>query len=279
MSSSPSPDSPVAGHRRRQRGRGQCRLPAQRGVRDLPDHAILDDGRTRRSVVRRASPQHLGRRADRDRDAERGRRGRRGARLAAGWGPHDDLHGVARAAADDPEHVQDRRRTDARGLPCRGTGARLACAVDLRRPPGRDGRARHRLRATGLGLGAGSPRPGRDRADGHARVARAVRALLRRLPHLARDHAHPDAVRRRPAGTDRSIARHGASRRVAEPGPSVHPRHGAEPRRLLPDARGRQSPSTRACRPWSRPRWRASPRARDGSTASWSTRARPMPSA
>ena len=39
------------------------------------------------------------------------------------------------------------------------------------------------------------------------------------------------------------------------------------------------NPSTRECRPWSRPRWHASPRARDGSTASWSTRARPMPSA
>ena len=31
------------------------------------------------------------------------------ARSPAGWGPGDDVHRVAGPAADDPEHVQDRR--------------------------------------------------------------------------------------------------------------------------------------------------------------------------
>jgi hypothetical protein len=38
---------------------------------------------------------------------------------SAGRCADDDLHGVAGPAADDPEHVQDRRRADADGLPRR----------------------------------------------------------------------------------------------------------------------------------------------------------------
>jgi pyruvate-ferredoxin/flavodoxin oxidoreductase len=80
-----------------------------------------------------------------------GGRGGGGARRAPGRRPDDDLHGVAGAAADDPQHVQDRRRADPGGLPCRRPLAGHARPLDLRRPPGRDGRARHRLRPAGLG--------------------------------------------------------------------------------------------------------------------------------
>ena len=69
--------------------------------------------------------QHLGHRAGRGRDAVRGRRRRRRARRAAGRGARDDLHGLAGPAADDPQHVQDRRRADA-VLPCTSRPARVA---------------------------------------------------------------------------------------------------------------------------------------------------------
>ena len=58
--------------------------------------------------------EHLGQRPGRPGDAERRRRRRRGARRAAVGRADDDLHGVAGPAADDPQHVQDRRRTDRR---------------------------------------------------------------------------------------------------------------------------------------------------------------------
>ena len=53
--------------------------------------------------------ERLGQRAGGDRDAERGRGGRRPARRPAGRGADDDLHRVPGPPAHDPEHVQDRR--------------------------------------------------------------------------------------------------------------------------------------------------------------------------
>ena len=100
------------------------------------------------------------------------------------------------------------------------------------------------VRATGFAmlasaLGAGGARLGRDRPGGDARGARPVRALLRRLPHLARgreDRALDDddlralvdeSTRARAPRSAALIAR--ATRRA---------RHRAEPRRVLPVARG-----------------------------------------
>ena len=76
-------------------------------------------------------------------------------------------------------------------------------------------------RTTGLGdalleLGAGSARPRADRAGRHARVARAVPPLLRRLPHLARGQQDRGPVGRRPARDDRRRARARASRAGAQ---------------------------------------------------------------
>ncbi len=138
--------------------------------------------------------QHLGQRAPRGGDAVRRRRRRRGPRRAAGRRAGDHLHRVAGPAADDPQHVQDRRRAHADGVPCRGARTRHPCAVDLRRPLRRDVHPRHRLRAAGLELGAGGPRLRRHRHRGHARRAGAGAALLRWFPHLARggqDRLHP----------------------------------------------------------------------------------------
>ena len=74
-----------------------------------------------------------------------------------------------------------------------------------------------RLRAARLRLGAGGARPRARRARGDARVARAVRALLRRLPHLARAADTVDLLdRRRPARADARRARARAPRPRAD---------------------------------------------------------------
>ena len=87
----------------------------------------------------------------------------RGARRAAGRCAHHHLHRLPGPAADDPQHVQDRRGTDAllhaRGGPHPGHPR----PVDLRRPLGCDGLPSDRLRAARLRLGAGGAGPGRRR--------------------------------------------------------------------------------------------------------------------
>ena len=72
------------------------------------------------------------------------------------------------------------------------------------------------------------------------RDARAVRALLRRLPHLARAEHDRAALRRRPARARARGAGPRAPRPGAVAGAAVHPRHRAEPGRLLPGARDGQ---------------------------------------
>ena len=102
-------------HDRRQRGGRVGRLPAQRGVLHLPDHAVVADGRAGRRVVQPGAGPTCGapsRRSWRCR-ARAARRARCTARCrAARW---HDVHRVAGPAADDPEHVQDRRRADLGG--------------------------------------------------------------------------------------------------------------------------------------------------------------------
>ena len=75
-----------------------------------------------------------------------GRRGGRRARRAAGRRAGDDVHGVAGPAADDPQHVQDRRRADAVHDARRGAHAGHPRPVHLRRPLRRDGLPPDRLR-------------------------------------------------------------------------------------------------------------------------------------
>ena len=226
--------------------------------------------------------ERLGHRARGGRDAERGRGGRRAARRAAERCAGDDVHRLAGPAADDPEHVQDRRRADAGGAARRRPVARGAGAVDLRRPLRRDGGPPDGLRAARLGVGPGGPRPGARRAGRDARDAGAVRALLRRVPNLARAEHDRAALRRRPARARARGARAGPPRPGALAGAAVHPRHGAEPGRLLPGARdgepvlrprpgrgrGRDGAARRAHRP-PLPRRRLHRRTRRPSACSW----------
>ena len=184
--------------------------------------------------------ERVGHRAHSGRDAERGRGRRRVARRPPERRAGDNVHGVAGAAADDPEHVQDRRRADARGAARGSPFARRAGAVDLRRPLRRDGRPPDRVRAARLGLGAGGPRPGAGRAGRDAPDASAVRPLLRRIPHVARAEHDRAALRRRLARARARGARPRPSRPGAVAGAAVHPRHGAEPGRLLPGTRDGQ---------------------------------------
>jgi diguanylate cyclase (GGDEF)-like protein/PAS domain S-box-containing protein len=77
-------------------------------------------GRMGGRVVLPQGTQSLGHGTRGRRAAVRGRGGRGGPRRAAGGCAGHDLHRLAGPAADDPQHVQDRRRTHRRGLPCRG---------------------------------------------------------------------------------------------------------------------------------------------------------------
>ena len=159
-------------HDRRQRGGGVGRLPAQRG--------LLRSTRSRRprrwpnlptSGPAGGSTNVWGTvPAVVEMQSEGGAAGALHGALQGGCAG-DDVHRVAGPAADDPEHVQDRRRADAGGVPRRGAFARCAGAVDLRRPLRRDGGAPDRIRAAGLRLGAGGSRPGGGRARCDARDA------------------------------------------------------------------------------------------------------------
>ena len=130
----------------------------------------------------------------------------------------------------------------------RGAVAGGAGAVDLRRPLRRDGGAADGFRAARLRLGPGGPRPGAGGAGGDAGDPGAVRALLRRVPHLARAEHDRAAVRRRPA---RSSSRRTWSARTAAGRCLRSIRSSGAPRRTRTSTsrRGRRSTrSTPACR-------------------------------
>ena len=263
---------------RRERGGREGRAPAVGGHRDLPDHAVLTDGRARGRLVRRPQDEPVGRGPAGDRDAERGRRGRGAARGSSGRGAVHDVHGVARPPADDPQHVQDRRRAHAGRDPRRGADTRDARAVDLRGPERRDGGATDRLGDAGIVGRAGGSGPGRGRPHRDARVPRAVPALLRRLPDLARGERDPIAPGRGAARPRRRPPRPGASRARPLPRPPGAPRDRTEPRRVLPGARGleplpRDRPAA-SCRG----RWTGSRSSRAARTTCSTTTGCPTPS-
>ena len=104
------------------------------------------------------------------RNAERGRGCRGSPRRAARRSADHYVHFIAGAAVDDPEHVQNRGRTDPHRFPCRGAGVSGARSVDFRRSPGRDGRSLHRIRHAGVAFGASCDGHGADRACSGARI-------------------------------------------------------------------------------------------------------------
>ena len=137
-----------------------------------------------------------------DRDAVRGRRRRRGARRAAGRRADDDLHRVAGPAADDPQHVQDRRRADRRS--CMHVAARTLATHALsifgdhsdvmavpRRPASR-------MLASGSVQEAHDIARDRPRGDARARACRSCTSSTASAPRT-RSHKIEELERRRPA--------------------------------------------------------------------------------
>ncbi len=171
---------------RRQRSRRQRGLPRFRSDRHLPDHPLLRHGGTVRRMGRPGPQEPVGQRPHRRRTAIGRRRRRHRPWRVAGRCPGHHLHGLAGPAVDDPQHVQDRRRTDADRLPCRRPFRRRPRPVHFRRPLRCDGDAWHRLRPPRLQFGPGGAGHGSHRLGRHARRAHPGAAFFRWLPHLAR---------------------------------------------------------------------------------------------
>ena len=238
------------------------RLPRERGVRDLPDHALVADGRARGPVVGEGRTEHLGQRpAVVEMQSEGGAAGAvhgalQGGALTTTFTASQGLllmipnmYKIAGELTPAVFHVAAR-------------SVAAAGAVDLRRPLAtswpRAPRASPMLASSSVQEAHG---PRADRPGGDARGAHPVPALLRRLPHLARDQQDRAARRRRHAGDDRRRPGPRAPRAArSSPDHPVHPRHGAEPGRLLPGPRDGQPvlpglPGDRRSA-----RWTASPR-------------------
>ena len=217
---------------RRQRGGGLGRLPRQRGHRDLPDHAVLADGRAGRPVVDRGPDQPLGHRA------------RASIEMQSEAGAAGAVHGALQAGALATTF------TASQGLLLMIPNMyKIAGELTPRSSMHVAARslATHALsifgdhsdvmarRATGFAmLASSSVQEAHDLAlIAHAATldrARPVPPLLRRLPHLARGREDRAARRRRSAAMiDDDLVR--AHRRARlTPDHPVHPRHRAEPR-------------------------------------------------
>ena len=225
---------------RRQRGGRLRRPPGERGHRDLPDHAVLRHGRARRTPGRRRAATNLWGQVPSviEMQSEAGAAGAVHGALQAGALATTftasqglllmipNMYKIAGELTPFAMHVAARTlATHALSIfgdhsdvmACRQTGFAMLCV---------------RLRPGGPGLRG-------DRARGDARVAHPVPALLRRLPHLARGRQD------RAAADDESCAAlidpdgvAAAPRARADAGPPRAPRHRAEPRHVLPGARG-----------------------------------------
>ena len=90
-------------------------------------------------------------------------------------------------------------------------------------------------------------------------VAHTVPAFLRRLPDIARGQQADAPFRRGAPGDDRPGSGACPPRPRAVAGAAGHPRHRAQPRHLLPGARDRPTPTTRASPRSCRQRWTALP--------------------
>ncbi len=165
--------------------RGSCSLHVLGSSGHLPHHAFFDHGRTGGRMGRPGPQEHLRRDGKSGGDAVRSRCRRRRARFVAERRPDLDVYRVAGPAADDPQHVQNRRRAAAGRIPRFGPCAGRTVVVDLRRPPGRHGCPPDRFRHARHLVSAGSHGLGRHRPHRLAQGPRAVPPLLRRLPHLA----------------------------------------------------------------------------------------------
>jgi hypothetical protein len=190
-----------------------------------------------RPVVRRRAAESLGRRAARDRDAKRGRRGRRCARGLAGRSANDDVYRFPGPLAHDPQHVQDRRGTDAGSDSCGGAVAGRPGPLHLLRSQRCDGGPGNGLRHAGLQLGAGGHGLCPDCPCGYPRIARAVPASLRRLPYLTRSDENQGPAPGNPGRDARPPANSRAPGSSAIPRPACNPGYHAESGRLFSGSR------------------------------------------
>jgi hypothetical protein len=173
-------------------------------------------------------------------DAVRSGRRRRRARLPGRWRADVHLHGLPGPLADDPQHVQDFRRTSARRLSCQRARHRRTRPVHLRRPSGRHGLSPDRLCHAGLQFRAGVHGPVPGRSPVLYRVEHPLPAFLRRFPHLPRS-AEDRGHRLRRHQEDRQLRSHCRIPQPRhEPDQPGHSRYGSEPRHLLPGPRSLQ---------------------------------------
>ena len=265
---------------RRQRGGGVGRLPVQRGLLHLPDHAVLADGRAGGRVVEPGAAEHLGHACPSvvEMQSEGGAAGAlhgalQGGALATTFTASQGLllmipnmYKIAGELTAAVLHVAARSLA-AQGLSIFGDHSDVMA-----------------VRQTGFALlASASVQEAHDLAlVAHAATLRhpgAVRALLRRVPHLARAEHDRAARRRRPAGAGlrRSWSARTARARCRRSG-----RSSAAPRRTRTSTSRRARPSTRstpACPTSCRRRWTSSASA-PAATTGWSTTAAiPRPSA
>ena len=154
----------------------------------------------------------------------------------------DHVHRVAGTAADDPEHVQDRRRADPVLHARLGAHRGHPRAVHLRRPL-----RCHGLPADGLRLltASASVQEAHDLAlIAHAATLKARVPFLHffdgfRTSHEVAKIAYLGDDELRAMIDDELITAHRRARAHARPAGAA--RHGAEPGRVLPGARGVQS--------------------------------------
>ena len=111
-----------------------------------------------------------------DRDAVRGRRRRHRPRLPGRRRPDHHLHRLSGPAADDPQHVQDRRRAAARRVPRLRPYRGRPRPEHLRRPLRRHGLPPDRLRHAGRVQPPGGHGPGRRRPPGRHQGPRSLPA-------------------------------------------------------------------------------------------------------
>ena len=144
----------------------------------LPDHPVFDNGRICGRMVRSRPPQYLWRDGAGTGNAKRRRRRRRRARVAASRSADNDIHSLARTAADDSQHVQDCRRAAPDSVPRVGTYFGQPRIEHIRRSSGRDVRTPDRIRYACRRFGTGSYGLGRCGTSGRHQEQRTFRQLL-----------------------------------------------------------------------------------------------------
>ena len=181
----------------------------------------------------------------------------------------DDVHGIAGSAADDSEHVQDRGRIDAAVFHV-AARALAAQALSIFGDHSDVMAVRSdRICHVGLGVGAGGARYGADRAgcDASSRGCRSCISSTASGPLTSSIRSSCSRTTIAGDGSEDLVVRIALG---AQAGASLHPRYGAEPRRVLPGPRDGEPFLRPRARAGAEPRWTISASLPDGGTG-WST--------